>query len=208
MSDHGINVTYKAGSGYDDFWITVGADDPNTWAARNDAVCVAIADAAANTAAMIRAANAVAKELPGAVTVSHQQPAAALPPATVSASGVAAPAPGALAPSAPSTPTQVVASEAPAQSAAPASPPQAVAGGELPANVRIWQGPNPEKPQYTELFIDYPYNQAFSNALKAGMEAAGQKLFWNKTAKARVTNPRNESLLRSLVAQNSALLGA
>lgn len=184
MADHGINVTYKAGAGYDDFWITVGADDSETWLLRNAAVAGAIAESAANTAAMIRALNVVARET-GGVSVQH-----------------------AASPSSAAAPAQAEPVQTPTQSAAPASPPLTVVEGDFPANVKIWSGPNPERPQYTELFIDYPYNQAFSNALKAGMEAQGQKLFWNKTAKARTTNPRNEALLRSLVVQNKQLLGA
>lgn len=185
MSDHGINVTYKSGAGYDDFWITVGANDADTWDQRNTAVHQAIAETAAGTAAMIRAVNAVAKQLPGAVTVSSEPP-----PATVASS----PAPVATQPAA-AVPAAV-------------SPPLSVVQGDLPANVKIWQGPNPEKPQYTELFVDWPFNQPFADAVKAGMEAAGQRIFWNKTAKARVTKPANEALLRQVIVANKHLLGA
>lgn len=203
MAEHGINVTYKAGTGYDEFWVTVGADDAETWMQRNAAVSNAIAAQAANTAATIRALNAVARET-GGVEVVHQEQAAAPSPAAAPAQpapngNVATTLPAAGVASTPATPTPA---------AAPASPPLSVVEGELPASVRIWQGPNPERPQYTELFIDYPYNAGLSAALKSGMEAAGQKLFWNKTAKARTTRPENEALLRSLVVQNKHLLGA
>jgi hypothetical protein len=186
MSDHGINVTYKAGTGFDEFWITVGADDPDTWLARNSAVANQIAEHAANTATFIRAANAVARELPGAVQVTTEQ-----------------------------APAQPVASSQPVATAQPAQPtvPADAGGGALPPGVNIYRGPQADNPQYEDLYIA-GVEFKLAQALKA--EIAGPRghkfqsgkssfLKFNGKDAPYTTRPENESLVRSFIAANAHL---
>lgn len=76
MSDHKINATYKAGTGYDEAWVTVGADDPEEWMELNGAFREQIAQQVAETAAEYRALNVVVRGGLGAAPVEQSAPAA------------------------------------------------------------------------------------------------------------------------------------
>lgn len=185
MSDHGINVTYKAGTGYDEHWITVGADDQATWEARNEAVVQAIADKAAHTAATVRALSVVARG-----GILPDQPANV--PATAQAQA---------------TPTQV-SQESPSTPA----PSLAVVEGGIPPGISIWIGPQASNPDFNELFIDgvsFPLQKALKEeiAKNGHVFKSGKRSFLKWTAKGEplTTVTQNETLVRNFIAANAHL---
>lgn len=190
MSDHGINVTYKAGTGYDEHWITVGADDLATWEQRNEAVVQAIADKAAHTAATVRALSAVAR---GGILPTP-------PDGGGTAGQVQAASP---------VVTQQDVSSTPA-------PSLAVVAGGIPQGISIWTGPQANNPQYDELFISgvsFPLQQALKAEI-AGPRGhkfqSGKSSFlkFNGKGEPLTTHKQNETLVRNFIAANAHLQGA
>lgn len=194
MSEHGINATYKAGKDYDEAWVTIGADDPETWLARNQAFRDYISQAAAETAAEFRASNVAVRQL-GAKTFTnldgneYQAPAQQVPQGVTHA---------------PAQPVQ--------QQAAPL---QAVQGG-LPAGVTIGTGPQADNPQYEELFIgglSFKMAQALGNEIKGpnGHKFRSGKssfLKFNGKDSPHTTSTQNETLVRNFIAANAHLQNA
>lgn len=181
MSDHGINVTYKSGAGYDAHWITVGADDEETWHERNDAVTRSIAAAANDTALIVQG---VGEPNPVGMQEAVQRVASELGGVEVHAS-----------------PENV-----PTSNVVPINQ-GAEQGGGLPEGVRVYVGPQPDNAQYKTLFIDgidYPTKEELNKIIETQgykYPKSGKSSFlkFNGKDQPYTTPTQNEALVRQFL---------